>query len=108
MRINQNSVYWTHLDPTFGAEINKTRPCVVISPVEMNDSLQTIIVAPVTNRCRDGYPTRIKLDVNKVDGWIVLDQIRAIDKNRLSQHIGDLKHEEIKAVKESLREMLIE
>ena len=108
MKINQYSVYWTNLDPTVGAEINKTRPCVVISPIEMNEYLQTIIIAPVTSRCRAGYPTRIRMDVNKVGGWIVLDQIRAIDKNRLSQHIGDLGTEETNAVKAVLKEMLID
>jgi mRNA interferase MazF len=108
MKINQYSVYWTCLDPTLGAEINKTRPCVVMSPVEMNEFLQTIIVVPVTSRGREGYPTRTKLDVNKISGWIVLDQIRAIDKDRLSGYIGDLSPAEIKAVKNVLQEMLID
>ena len=74
----------------------------------MNEYLQTIIIAPVTSRSRAGYPTRIRMDVKKVGGWIVLDQIRAIDKNRLSQHIGDLGTEETNAVKAALKEMLID
>ena len=108
MEINQYSVYWTCLDPTQGAEINKTRPCVVISPAEMNEFLQTIIVAPVTSRSREGYPTRAELAVNKVSGWIVLDQIRTIDKDRLSQYIGDLSPAEVKAVKNVLQRMLVD
>lgn len=108
MKIDQYSVYWTNLDPTQGAEINKTRPCVVVSPEEMNEFLKTIIVAPVTSRGRDGYPTRVKMTVNKVAGWIVLDQIRAIDKERLSQHIGNLNSDEVKAVKGILQEMLVD
>ena len=107
-RIDQYSLYWVNLNPTRGVEINKTRPCVVISPVEMNNNLQTVIIAPVTSRGREGYPTRIKLTVNDVTGWIVLDQIRAIDKTRLCEKIGDLGIEEIMAVKSIIKEMLVD
>jgi mRNA interferase MazF len=106
--IDQYTVYWVDLNPTRGAEINKIRPCVVISPSEMNDHLKTIIVAPVTSRGRDGYPTRIKLSIDEINGWIVLDQIRAIDKNRLCDQAGTLSEEEIIDVKNTIKEMLVD
>ncbi|GAB6156380.1 type II toxin-antitoxin system PemK/MazF family toxin [Desulfosporosinus burensis] len=106
--INQYSLYWIDLNPTKGAEINKTRPCLVISPSEMNEHLQTIIIAPVTSRGRSGYPTRIKVTVDDVNGWIVLDQIRAIDKTRLCEKIGNLNTAEILEVKSIIKEMLVD
>ncbi|BBB91604.1 MAG TPA: type II toxin-antitoxin system PemK/MazF family toxin [Methylomusa anaerophila] len=108
MKIDQYSVYWVDLNPTRGAEMNKTRPCVVISPLEMNTYLRTIIIAPVTRRGREGYPTRIKLAVNDVSGWIVLDQIRAIDKTRLCEKIGNLTNGEIAEAKNIIKEMLVD
>ncbi|SEP31895.1 type II toxin-antitoxin system PemK/MazF family toxin [Propionispora vibrioides] len=106
--IDQYAVYWVDLNPTGGAELNKVRPCVVISPPEMNDHLRTIIIAPVTSQGREGYPTRTKMQVGSVTGWIVLDQIRAIDKNRLCDRVGRLSEEEIALVKEIIREMLVD
>lgn len=108
MGIEQYAVYWVDLNPTKGAEINKMRPCVVISPQEMNEYLQTIIIAPVTNRGRDGYPTRLKLTDNNISGWIVLDQIRAVDKNRLNNKITSLNENDIAAAKAILQEMLVD
>lgn len=106
--IEQYSVYWVDLNPTKGAEINKTRPCVIISPSEMNDHLRTVIITPVTSRGRDNYPTRIKVTVSDVNGWAVLDQIRAIDKTRLCTKVGTLSTEQILQVKSILKEMLID
>lgn len=106
--IDQYSVYWVDLNPSKGAEINKNRPCVVISPVEMNKHLRTIIVAPVTSRGREGYPTRTKIQVKETIGWVVLDQIRAIDKSRLDQKIGCLNDGEVAAVKRIIKEMLVD
>ena len=108
MQSDQYSVFWVDLNPTRGAEMNKTRPCVVISPPEMNSFLRTVIIAPVTSRSREGYPTRVKLSVKDISGWIVLDQIRAIDKARLCEKIGELGAEEIKAVKSIVKEMLVD
>lgn len=108
MEIKQYEVYWVDLNPAKGAEINKVRPCVVISPPEMNLHLQTIIIAPLTNRGRDGYPTRVKLTKNIISGWIVLDQIRAIDKNRLKNKIASLNKNDVAAVKAILQEMLVD
>lgn len=106
--IEQYALYWVDLNPTRGAEMNKTRPCVVISPLEMNQYLRTIIIAPVTSQGKEGYPTRVKLVVKNITGWIVLDQIRAIDKTRLCEKIGDLNTEEITAIKSIIKEMLVE
>jgi mRNA interferase MazF len=106
--IDQYSVYWVDLNPSKGAEINKNRPCVVISPVEMNKHLRTIIVAPITSRGREGYPTRTRIAVKNIVGWVVLDQIRAIDKSRLYKKIGCLKNAEIAAVKNIIKEMLVD
>ena len=108
MKIDQYSVFWVDLNPTRGAEINKTRPCVIISPVEMNTYLRTIIVAPITSKGRAGYPTRVKITLNNVENWIVLDQIRAIDKARLCDRIGKLTSQEILAVKNVIKEMLVD
>ena len=106
--IDQYAVYWVDLNPTRGVKINKVRPCVVISPPEMNDHLKTIIIAPVTSQGREGYPTRTKMQVGSVTGWVVLDQIRAIDKNRLCDRVGQLSDEEISLVKEIIREMMVD
>ena len=81
MVINQYEIYWIDLDPTKGSEIKKTRPCVVISPNEMNNSINTVIIAPMTSTSKD-YPTRINTTLDERDGWIVLDQIRCVDKSR--------------------------
>jgi len=106
--IEQYSLYWVDLNPTKGAEINKTRPCVVISPLEMNEHLRTVMIAPVTSKGREGYPTRIRLTVGDVDGWIVLDQIRTVDKARLCAKIGVLEIATILNVKCIIKEMLVE
>ncbi|MGL6281837.1 MAG: type II toxin-antitoxin system PemK/MazF family toxin [Microcoleaceae cyanobacterium] len=85
----QFDIYLISLDPTVGSEIQKTRPCVIISPDEMNKYLNTVIIAPMTTVIRN-YPTRINLSFDHKDGQIVLDQIRTVDKNRLIKKIGDL------------------
>jgi mRNA interferase MazF len=80
-------VYLVNLDPTVGNEIQKTRPCLIISPDEMNEHIATIIVAPMTTKGRD-YPTRVKCQFQGKDGQIVLDQIRTVDKQRLVKKLG--------------------
>lgn len=102
-----NSLYWVDLNPTKGAEINKIRPCVLISPSEMNEHLLTVMIAPLTSRGR-GYPTRIKVIVDDVNGWIVLDQILTIDRARLGEKIGNLNTEDILKVKSIIKEMLVD
>lgn len=107
MVINQYDVYVVDLDPTKGYEIQKTRPCLVISPNEMNHIIGTVIVAPMTTKSHP-FPTRIELEFNKKKGWIVLDQIRTIDKLRLVKKIGKIEKKEILKVKKILQEMLVE
>lgn len=80
-------VYLINLDPTIGHEIKKTRPCVIISPDEMNQYISTVIVAPMTTKGRK-YPTRISCSFQGKQGQIILDQIRTVDKKRLVKKLG--------------------
>lgn len=96
-----------NLDPTIGSEINKTRPCVIISPDEMNKHLRTVIAAPMTTTSRS-YPTRIEVKHEKKTGWIVLDQIRTIDKQRIFKLLGKLSASEIADVKSVIKETLVD
>ena len=89
MVVNRFDVYLINLDPTVGSEIQKTRPCVIISPDEMNRHIRTVIVAPLTTAGKE-YPTRIPCEFKKKRGYIVLDQIRTIDKKRLIKNLGTL------------------
>lgn len=107
MVINQYEVYLVELDPTKGHEIQKTRPCLVISPNEMNHSIGTVIIAPMTSKSHD-YPSRVGLRFNNKNGWIVLDQIRTVDKSRLKNKLGKISKSEIVKVKMVLKEMLID
>lgn len=83
------AIYLVNLDPTIGSEIKKTRPCVIISPDEMNRNISTVIIAPLTSKLRS-YPTRINCKVESKQGQIVLDQIRTVDKIRLTKKIDRL------------------
>ncbi|MBX7218417.1 MAG: type II toxin-antitoxin system PemK/MazF family toxin [Blastocatellia bacterium] len=82
-------IYLVHLDPTVGSEIQKTRPCVIISPDEMNQYIRTVIVAPLTTSSKL-YPTRVTCEFDGKKGLVVLDQIRTVDKTRLTQKLGAL------------------
>lgn len=92
MVVNRFDVYLINLDPTIGSEIQKTRPCLIISPDEMNRHIRTIIVAPMTTAGKD-YPTRVTCKFKKKKGQIVLDQIRTIDKTRLIKKLGTINPE---------------
>ena len=107
MAINQYDIYWIDLEPTKGSEINKVRPCVVISPNEMNYNINTVVVAPLTTKSHK-YPTRIEIELNGTVSWIVLDQIRSIDKTRLIRKAGELQIEDIIMVKNVIKEMLVD
>ena len=107
MVIKQYEVYLINLDPTIGHEIQKTRPCLVISPEEMNNNIRTVIIAPMTTKSH-AYPTRIPVRFNKKSGWIVLDQIRTVDKARLVKKLGRISNKEITAVKDILKQMLVD
>ena len=89
MVVNRFDVYLVNLDPTVGSEIKKTRPCLIISPNEMNHHIRTVIIAPMTTAGRD-YPTRVSCTFKRKMGQIVLDQIRTIDKSRLIKKLGSI------------------
>ncbi len=89
MEYQRYDVYLINLDPTIGSEIRKTRPCVIISPNEMNNHIATVIIAPLTSKLRN-YPTRVPCRVEGKQGQIVLDQIRTVDKTRLIKKITAL------------------
>ena len=107
MVVNQYNVYLVNLDPTIGHEIKKTRPCLVISPDEMNHNIDTIMIAPMTTKSH-AYPTRVQLKFDDKDAWIVLDQIRTVDKIRLVKQLGKITKKEISAVKSIIKEMLVD
>ena len=105
--MNQYDIFLVQLDPTVGHEIKKTRPCLIISPDEMNNSISTVIIAPMTTKSHK-YPTRVELKFQKKNGWIVLDQIRTVDRKRLIKKIGEINRNTILKVKNVLSEMLVE
>ena len=107
MELNQYSVVLVNLDPTVGSEIKKTRPCVIISPNEMNKYLRTIVVAPMTTNTKK-YPTRVAVKTNGKKGMIAIDQIRTIDKQRIVKIFGSLSNSEIKKCKEVLKETFVD
>lgn len=107
MVVNQYNVYLVNLDPTVGHEIKKTRPCLVISPDEMNHNIDTIIVAPMTTKSHS-YPTRIPVKFDGKQGWIVLDQIRTVDGIRLVKQLGKITKKEVSEVKKVIKEMLVD
>lgn len=106
MTLSQYNIVLVNLDPTIGSEIQKVRPCVIISPDEMNKHLNTVIIAPMT-KVSKAYPTRVNLKHKAIEGWIVLDQIRTIDKSRIIKIEGKLGPQEIVTVKKTLQEMLV-
>jgi mRNA interferase MazF len=89
LRVARFEVHLVNLDPTRGSEIRKTRPCVVISPDEMNRHLRTVIVAPMTTP-GGSYPSRVPVRFQGTDGHVVLDQVRTVDKVRLARRVGVL------------------
>jgi mRNA interferase MazF len=100
-------VFLVNLDPTVGSEVRKTRPCLIISPDEMNRYIGTVIVAPMTTKGRD-YPTRVACRFAGKDGQVVLDQIRTIDKSRVVKPLGRLSAATQKQVLAVLGEMFAE
>ena len=107
MVVTRFDVFLVVLDPTVGSEIQKTRPCVVISPDEMNLHLATAIIAPMTTKGKL-YPSRVPVHFEGKDGLIILDQIRTVDKTRLVRKLGSIDSEEQKAVLSILVEMFSE
>jgi len=107
MVTEQYDVWLISLDPTVGHEIKKTRPCVIISPDEMNSHIQTLIIAPMTTKSHS-YPTRIPLEFAGRKGFVVLDQIRTIDRNRLVKFLGKVPELIIRRIKNTIKEMLVD
>ncbi len=107
MEIKQYDIVMVNLNPTIGSEIRKTRPCVIVSPDEMNKYLRTIIVTPMTTTSKS-YPTRVEVKHEDKTGWIVIDQIRTIDKQRILKVIGKLSPSEIRVVKSVIKETFVD
>ncbi len=107
MVTNRFDVYLVVLDPTVESEIQKTRPCLIISPDEMNRHIATVIVAPMTTRGRS-YPTRVACTFQGREGQVVLDQIRTVDKSRLARKLGQATDETQRQVLSVLNEMFSE
>ncbi|MDV3348983.1 type II toxin-antitoxin system PemK/MazF family toxin [Leptothoe sp. LEGE 181152] len=107
MVVKRFDVFLVNLDPTVGSEIQKTRPCVVISPDEMNRYIATVIIAPMTTKGKQ-YPTRLVCQFQGKNGQIVLDQIRTVDKNRLVKKLGRISQDEQKMLLDILAEMFAE
>jgi len=104
MVINRFEVYLVNLEPTMGSEIRKTRPCIVVSPNEMNHNIRTVIIAPMTTKVRS-YPTRVLCTFKGKEGQIALDQIRAVDSRRLVKKLGRVDKKYIDRVLMILSEM---
>jgi len=107
MDLIQYSIILVNLDPTIGSEIKKTRPCVIISPDEMNKYLQTVVIAPMTSQTKS-YPTRIEVKHDNKKGWVVVDQFRTIDKMRIVRVLDRLTDKEIAKLKKVIKETYVD
>jgi mRNA interferase MazF len=106
MEIIQYEVYWVNLDPTIGKEMKKTRPCVVLSPNEMNAFIGTIIIAPLTSTLRS-YSSRVNFTLNGNESMIAIDQLKTIDKKRIGSKVGKLDAKTVVLVKQIIDAMLV-
>jgi len=106
-QVNQYEIVLVNLDPTVGSEMKKTRPCVILSPNEMNKYLQTIVVAPMTSNSKP-YPTRVEVRNKTTKGWIAIDQIRTIDRIRIVKRFETLTDKEIDQVKSVIKETFVD
>ncbi len=107
MIFNQYDVIVVNLDPTVGSEIKKTRPCIIISPNEMNRYLNTLVIAPITSASKN-YPTRVEIVLKSQISQVALDQIRTIDKQRVIKILSNLTEQEVINVKSVLRETYVD
>ena len=107
MVVERFDVCLVNLDPTIGSKIKKTRPCLVVSPDEMNRWIRTVIIAPMTTKGRP-YPTRVACTFQGKDGQVILDQIRSVDKARLVQKLGRVEKSTQREVLAALAEMFEE
>ena len=106
-QINQYDIVLVNLDPTIGSEMKKTRPCVVLSPNEMNRYLKAIVIAPMTSTSNH-YPTRVVVKHKGTKGWIAIDQIRTIDRQRIVKRFETLTEKEIAKVKSIIQETFVD
>ena len=104
MGVRRFDVFLVNLDPTVGSEIRKSRPCVIVSPDEMNRYIRTVVVAPLTTASRP-YPSRVEVRFAGKDGQVVIDQLRTIDKGRLAARLGVLDADEAASVLEVLKKL---
>ena len=107
MELTQYTIVLVNLDPTMGSEIKKTRPCVIVSPNEINKYLNTIVIAPMTTNLKQ-YPTRVLVKHNNKKGMIAIDQIRTIDKVRIVKKFNQLTQSEIQRCKDVIRETFVD
>jgi len=106
-KIGQYKVFWVNLDPVEGSEMAKERPCVVISPDEMNDYLKTVIIAPLTSTMKP-IPSRVSVFIDGQHGMVALDHIRSISKTRIKNFMGTLHTSEIQEIKKIIQTMFVD
>ncbi|MFZ3046825.1 MAG: type II toxin-antitoxin system PemK/MazF family toxin [Desulfatirhabdiaceae bacterium] len=106
--LNRGSVWWVRLDPTQGSEINKLRPCVILGATPINQARRTVVVVPLSTASREGIPP-ITVSVNCMGKQVVAvcDQIRAVDKKRLTEYVESLTNRDMDAISEALRTVLV-
>ena len=107
MKTNQYDIVLVNLDPSQGSEIKKTRPCLLISPDEINFNLRTVTIAPMTTKSRP-WPTRLKVRFNNTTGWAAIDQIRSIDKKRAIKILGKISTDEIRECKRIIKATFVD
>lgn len=100
----RGSIFWINLDPTIGKEIQKQRPCIIISPDELNNNLSTYIIAPLTTG-KHPYPFRVPYNIGNKNGHIIIDQIRVVDANRFGDYIGQVDNKTLEKFLSILQEM---
>lgn len=104
--MNQYEVVLVNLDPTIGGEIKKTRPCIIVSPNEMNEVLKTVIIVPITSN-KKKYPSRVLITKGAIKGMVAIDQIRTIDKQRVVKMYGRITTSASVKIKDIINEMLV-
>ena len=107
MGLKQYTVVLVNLDPTIGSEIQKTRPCVVVSPRELNDNLNTVVIVPLTTSMNN-YPTRVQIKFDNKEDRMAVDQIRTIDSKRILKKLGKITPTEIKNLKEVIKQTYVD